>query len=76
MKITLGQIFQLAISQLRNKMNDISNIFPLRTDDEIIKILSGKIEAYEQIKELSEFFEHCSDVPFEEVLCGYFGEEE
>ncbi len=75
MKVTLKQIFQLAISQAIDNITEASENFPYQKDDRTLKILSDNIEIHRQIKELAEFFKHCDDVPFEEILCGYFGEE-
>ncbi|MDE7365243.1 MAG: hypothetical protein K2N27_10270 [Ruminococcus sp.] len=76
MKVALGQIFRLAILKAWDNIINSSGDFSENPDDETLKILSGDIETYRQIKELANFCEHCGDVPLEEILCGYFEEEE
>ncbi len=75
MKVALGQIFRLAILKARENIINSSGGFSENSDDKTLKILSDNIEIHRQIKELAEFFKHCDDVPFEEILYGYFGEE-
>lgn len=72
MKVTLGQIFQFAISQAMENIINSSGAFSENSDDKTLKILSDSIEIHRQIKELANFCEHCGDVPLEEILCGYF----
>lgn len=75
MKVTLGQIFQFAISQAMDNIIDSSGVFSECSDDNTLKILSDSIEIHRQILELANFCEHCGDISFEEILFGYFEEE-
>lgn len=76
MKVALGQIFRLAILQAREKIINSGRDFSEDSDDGTLQILADNIETYRQIKELARFFEQYSNVPFEEVLFGYFEEED
>lgn len=76
MKVTLGQIFRLACETARDNIVNSSDEFSKNQSDKSLKVLSDDVETYKQILELMEFFEHCKDVPFEEVLCRCFEEEE
>lgn len=78
MKVTLKHIFQFAITQINENLIEASKEITCGCglNDYTIKDLSDNIEAHGQIKELAEFFEHCSNIPFEEVLCRCFEEEE
>lgn len=76
MKVTLGQIFRLSCETARDNIVNSSDEFSKNQSDKSLKVLSDDVEKYKQILELMEFFEHCEDVPFEEVLCRCFEEEE
>jgi len=75
MKVTLEQILRLAFETAKDNIINSSDDFSEKSNDKTLKTLSDDIETYRQIKELAKFFEHCSNAPFEEVLCGYFGED-
>ncbi|MCM1236029.1 MAG: hypothetical protein NC489_38570 [Ruminococcus flavefaciens] len=76
MKVTLGQIFRYALTIAKDNIINSSDVFSEKPNDNTLGTLSYNIETYVRIKELMKIFEHCENVPFEEVLCRCFEEEE